>query len=1028
MFKSTLSLLTAASGLALAAGASPAFAQAADQPPAPAAAKPARLQPMGVKAKGIIRPFGKKYRQDEGGISDVDITASGGLVRSTAGRIRAFEDNVGVSAGRIRAFAGEVGAFAGRIRAFSSDVNLTTSLNTTFWGADYAQLGAISASAGRIRAFDGNIEASAGRIRAFAGRIRAFDGSLLTFDAAPTDYRGISAEIDTMAAEAKLHWGATILAGTGKTFEAAFLDPMLKRWGVTLGTAESVAGMNEVDLELFLLDWRDNLTIHSGANSVDHWMRSVNWSPLMTQNLTGGDAPPVKIGLIDFSVGGDQKANVISRGGELTDSGGHGTAISSLLVGAHDGKAVMGFAPKSKIYTYNPFDSSYTADWEDIKAGVLSLAGQGVSVVNLSLGVPDHTFHGDWRIVLGDGDVRSKMQKSLFVVAAGNEGVTQTTNVNMKDAFDTGFLVVGSVDPNNNISTFSNRPGNTCLTDDGVCKNYDRWVGTNAWFSEKSDYLKESGLLMNRFIVAPGEFMLVDDGQGGVTRVSGTSFATPLVSGAIALIADRWPWLMDKPRDVAHIILTSATDLGEKGTDGTYGRGMLNVEAALAPLDWSKVTFRQSLNGGKLNDTTLATLRGANALTRSTWDLNRAYFYVYERTTESHRDFYIPMSSKLVGQTVGSNKDQMNYYLQSRFLTALGAPSSFAGSGTTGFAFGPNRFSAPAGGFGDLQATVSLAPKAWRPGLRQSDAPFDTALALRTPDGRVGLRFGGGSGGADVDGRQGFGLQSDYDVQHGGANPYLGLASGGGYVAADVALTDRLTVSVGTSGQQVERDVEQLGVEDRLALGRLEAYRANASLLSVGYRAFEWLNATASYTMLDEGTGLLGVQSLDQSDLRHGTTTDAATIGADVTPGHGLAVSLSATMGRTRADDLDRQNMGVAEGGLLSSAFQVAVSKVGLFDGADRARVTFAQPLHVESGELAAKQLRVVDRRTGELGEVVESFDLNGGGRRFVAEAMYGRSVMDGTGELNLFGRANLQGQAVDGASFTVGGSFRLGF
>ena len=147
-----------------------------------------------------------------------------------------------------------------------------------------------------------------------------------------------------------------------------------------------------------------------------------------------------------------------------------------------------------------------------------------------------------------------------------------------------------------------------------------------------------------------------------------------------------------------------------------------------------------------------------------------------------------------------------------------------------------------------------------------------------------------------------------------------------------------------------------------------------------------------------------------------------------MTPGHGLAVSLSGTVGRTRATDLSRQNLGVAAGGLVSSAFQVAVSKAGLFDGRDRARVTLAQPLHVERGSIAVNQFKVIDRATGALGTEVETFALQSGGRRFVAEAVYGRSLGDGLGELSLFGRANLRGDVADRSAVTLGGSFRLGF
>ena len=41
-----------------------------------------------------------------------------------------------------------------------------------------------------------------------------------------------------------------------------------------------------------------------------------------------------------------------------------------------------------------------------------------------------------------------------------------------------------------------------------------------------------------------------------------TSFAAPLVSGTIALIHDRWPWLGKHPKASIDIVLKSAIDLG----------------------------------------------------------------------------------------------------------------------------------------------------------------------------------------------------------------------------------------------------------------------------------------------------------------------------------------------------------------------------------------------------------------------------------------------------------------------------------
>jgi hypothetical protein len=180
--------------------------------------------------------------------------------------------------------------------------------------------------------------------------------------------------------------------------------------------------------------------------------------------------------------------------------------------------------------------------------------------------------------------------------------------------------------------------------------------------------------------------------------------------------------------------------------------------------------------------------------------------------------------------------------------------------------------------------------------------------------------------------------------------------------------------------------------------------------------------------VLSEGSGLLGVRSLDASDLGDGTTTDAATFGADYATAGGLSFALTGTVGRTRAGDLGKQSIAVSKGGLVSSAWQVAVAKQGLFDGQDRARLTLAQPLHIEAGTVDFSTPAVVDRMTGELGDLVQTSAIGGGPRRFVAEALYGRTIGDGAAEFNLFGRAELQGTGGTRPGMTLGGSFRLGF
>ena len=65
-----------------------------------------------------------------------------------------------------------------------------------------------------------------------------------------------------------------------------------------------------------------------------------------------------------------------------------------------------------------------------------------------------------------------------------------------------------------------------------------------------------------------------------IPKVNGTSFAAPHVSGALALLKGRMP---NMPMSVVRaVLLTSATDLGERGVDDIYGWGLVNLEAAIS--------------------------------------------------------------------------------------------------------------------------------------------------------------------------------------------------------------------------------------------------------------------------------------------------------------------------------------------------------------------------------------------------------------------------------------------------------------
>ena len=61
--------------------------------------------------------------------------------------------------------------------------------------------------------------------------------------------------------------------------------------------------------------------------------------------------------------------------------------------------------------------------------------------------------------------------------------------------------------------------------------------------------------------------------------IGGTSFATPMVTGIAALVKEKYPWMTNE--NLKMTLLTTATDIGEKGVDVVYGWGLVNADRAL---------------------------------------------------------------------------------------------------------------------------------------------------------------------------------------------------------------------------------------------------------------------------------------------------------------------------------------------------------------------------------------------------------------------------------------------------------------
>jgi len=934
----------------------------------------------------------------------------------------------------VHPFYGNINPFYGSINPFYGNINPFYGSISPFWGN-------ISPFYGNINPFYGNISPFYGSINPFWGSINPFDASIAPFwqGAGPqwgaintlwnnlqasnaTDYSGLQTQLKQFISDSSTFWSPAVKKYTGKDFDSGFADAVLAAYGINPNDASSLANVSATARSAFMLSWYDGLMNFTGVDHVDWWMGAVNWSPSLTavQNANG----KVIVGILD-SVFDDKSTDldkVHFAGGYKAYVNQHGGAVASLIAAQQDGEGVMGIAPNSQVQLYNPFDQSGTTNWHDVTAGIDALYKKGASVLNASLGTPGWTLSQEWISILADSLLSNRKNELVVVKAAGNEGMAQTQNIEWLSGLSdlslsaltpiSNLIMVGSVGPTGEISSFSNTPGNACVTVAGICL--------------------EQNKLKYHFLVAPGELILVSDGHGGVTRMSGTSFAAPLVTGAVALLQDRWPWLAQHATETAQIIFQSAKDLGAPGVDPVYGWGELDVQASQSPLNfdnlWVYQPFTYSGNGNNnlkgLPDSSARQLKQSvlDAGQLALWQNQNAYVVAIEPIGTTYRDFTIPLSTVLVGKNQKSafgNNPFQSYLYQRLIDWANGSKFSNFSAQTVALAHSDWNLS--------LTTTAPLPEEQRETGIARSHYE----VQLVNPSSGIDFRVGEGSGahglmsgfGAQLTQNAGFALATDFDPSTGGVNPVLGLASGGAYAQGGLRFGDA-HVSIGFS-QKSDNHVYMDPTYGPLRTVPLATSRASASVAGIDYSLTSNLTLNASYTALDENNGLLGAEGAGALAMP-GARTNATTVGATMTFDGGWAFAASATAGRTNGNS-GQSALTIASGGLRSTAYEFVAKKSGLFGELDELRVSFTQPLHVDSGALQYQQVEVTNRDTGTLGAVTQSWNL-AGSREHRVEAIYAVPVLDGRAQVSGFGLVDMNPPELNGQSLSLSAGAQIQF
>ncbi|MEN8722339.1 MAG: S8 family peptidase [Alphaproteobacteria bacterium] len=109
---------------------------------------------------------------------------------------------------------------------------------------------------------------------------------------------------------------------------------------------------------------------------------------------------------------------------------------------------------------------------------------------------------------------------------------------------------------------------------------------------QPASYSSYCGVAKDWCLAAPAHGVRVLWFGGYLGVAGGTSAATAVTTGALALLMDAFPEI--NAEDAIAIVLETATDIGAPGVDDVFGHGLLNLEAAIQPLGEPVITVNGS--------------------------------------------------------------------------------------------------------------------------------------------------------------------------------------------------------------------------------------------------------------------------------------------------------------------------------------------------------------------------------------------------------------------------------------------------
>ena len=254
--------------------------------------------------------------------------------------------------------------------------------------------------------------------------------------------------------------------------------------------------------------------------------------------------------------------NIYTGGAVTGDPNWHGTFVSSIIAANMNtqGSAMTmyGVASSAKLLPVQVMNSAGQGTWTDAQLanGIAFATNNGAKIFNNSWGS---------NLMQSQISVSSFMSQNAKTIAAYETAAAK----GVVTVFAAGNYSTNSPDFWATLPSMDSKLAGTWLVAVATDTN-----------GALASYSNQCGIAKSYCLSAPGSNILGVYGNG-MALGSGTSFAAPMVSGAVALLEQEWPYLTGA--QITSILLKTATKTGIYANQQIYGQGMLNLAAATAP-------------------------------------------------------------------------------------------------------------------------------------------------------------------------------------------------------------------------------------------------------------------------------------------------------------------------------------------------------------------------------------------------------------------------------------------------------------